>query len=284
MRSEKQRFLEKVIKLPRGGCWLWGGNRTPKEYGLFATLRKQGWRPELAHRSAWRLYRGKIPSGACVCHQCDNPICVKPSHLYLADNSTNMRHKIEKGRQRTRAWMNEVVKVSPEHRRLIEEWKSQSVKRRFWAKVRKTPGCWLWKAGQTVNGYGKYSPSRLKTVMAHRFSYEMAFGEIPDGKLVCHHCDTPLCVNPEHLFVGTSADNMQDKVSKGRQAKGETISSRQPSVKGAANANSRLTKEKVDEIRALYASGSESYETLAQRFAVTRGMIAHIIKRRNWAD
>lgn len=79
-------------------------------------------------------------------------------------------------------------------------------------------GCWIW-AGATMSvGYGLFSIGRLKEgrVLAHRFSYELAFGKIPSNKLLCHTCDNRWCVNPEHLFVGTHRDNTLDMVSKNR--------------------------------------------------------------------
>src|SRR5690349_17498383 len=81
-------------------------------------------------------------------------------------------------------------------------------------------GCWLWSAAQTVGGYGKFKV-RGSSARAHRFSYEHASGSIPDGMFVCHRCDEPRCVNPDHLFLGSPKENMLDMVAKGRQPLGE---------------------------------------------------------------
>jgi len=81
-------------------------------------------------------------------------------------------------------------------------------------------GCWLWPASTTPNGYGQFGPIGSHR-LAHRFSWEIYKGKIPDGMCVCHHCDVTSCVNPDHLFLGTYSDNMRDMVKKkrGPQAK-----------------------------------------------------------------
>lgn len=92
----------------------------------------------------------------------------------------------------------------------------------WWRKVHVTPDCWLWTAGLDKDGYGKFAiglggHAQIHT-RAHRFAYEVFVGTIPDGYVVCHRCDNPPCVRPDHLFAGTSLDNNDDKVAKGRGA------------------------------------------------------------------
>lgn len=87
---------------------------------------------------------------------------------------------------------------------------------RFWNKVEKTDGCWLWTASTFTDGYGKFKFDG-KNRRAHRMSWIMENGEIPDGMVVLHSCDTPLCVNPAHLSLGTPKDNTQDMIKKNRQ-------------------------------------------------------------------
>lgn len=89
----------------------------------------------------------------------------------------------------------------------------------FWRKVRTNArtGCWEWARSCGSSGYGSFSnPFTKKKQPAHRFAYETEVGPIPDGMIICHHCDNPKCVRPEHLFLGTAADNTADMIAKGR--------------------------------------------------------------------
>jgi hypothetical protein len=140
---------------------------------------------------------------------------------------------------------------------------------RFHKKYKKSDStdCWLWVAGTAVNSrgtkYGKHSIDGGKAVGAHRYSYQIFFGEIPAGKYVCHRCDTPLCVNPNHLFIGSHKDNMGDMVNKGRSFKG-----RGEDKKG----RSSLTNMQAAEV--LMSNGT--YTEIAKRFFVSVSVVARI--------
>ena len=90
-----------------------------------------------------------------------------------------------------------------------------SLEDRFWQKVEKNEGCWIWTGSKSKLGYG-YFQINNKTKYAHRVSKELRHGSIAEGLVVCHKCDNPSCVNPDHLFIGTMKDNMLDKMKKGR--------------------------------------------------------------------
>ena len=138
--------------------------------------------------------------------------------------------------------------------------------KRFQGSYMKDPsGCWLW-SGSTHNGYGMLG-IRDATIRAHRASWELHKGSIPENMLVLHKCDTPPCVNPEHLFLGTHQDNVADKVSKFRQTRGED----QP--------RSKLTEKQVLQIRIRYEALQRE---LAQEFGVKRLTIFRIIRRQRW--
>lgn len=98
------------------------------------------------------------------------------------------------------------------------------IEQRFWDKVdRRGPqDCWEWTAAKDARGYGRVGSKRPRTELAHRVAYRLTKGEIPSGMLVCHSCDNPPCCNPEHLFVGTDADNNKDMHTKGRDANQHT--------------------------------------------------------------
>ena len=145
------------------------------------------------------------------------------------------------------------------------------VRARFEARAYPEPntGCWLWATQADPYGYGNFSFGN-KNRLAHRASYMIYKGEIPDGLFVCHSCDMPACVNPEHLFLGTNLDNMLDRDSKQRQARGKAI----PQTK--------LSLEEVIQIREAYAVGNTTYNRLAKQFNVKDTTIQAIIQRKSW--
>lgn len=142
---------------------------------------------------------------------------------------------------------------------------AKSLEKYFWGNVQKTSTCWLWRGGPWY-GEACYAGKRYS---AHRLSYEFAYGPIPDGLVVCHACDTPACVRPDHLFLGTSADNSHDMAAKGRSAWGER------------NANVRLCVADIIEIRRASAAGVSNAE-LGRRYGVTAAAIYLIVYRKNW--
>lgn len=113
-------------------------------------------------------------------------------------------------------------------------------------------GCWEWTGATTRGGYGQVMDGR-KNLRAHRAAYMLFVGDIPDGMLVCHSCDNPLCINPDHLWLGDTAANTQDKVMKGRANKGESMPS------------SKLNEDAVKEIRA----SNMNIRVAAEKFRVS---------------
>ena len=152
-------------------------------------------------------------------------------------------------------------------------------KERFLTKVRKVNSCWLWKGkklSRPPNDYGRFWLSG-GFAMAHRASWVLYVGLIPEGMQVLHKCDTPSCVNPEHLFLGTQIDNIKDMCSKGRQS----------SCKGEKHPKAKLTAEEVAIIKDEIAKTSRvfrgKYSSLAKRYGVTNASIRAIATGTSWA-
>lgn len=131
-------------------------------------------------------------------------------------------------------------------------------------------GCWLW-SGAQKNGYGHIIMPGGKTTSTHRAMYEAAKGAIPEGLCVCHKCDVRACVNPDHLWLGTHADNAADKEAKGR--------GNQP--RGERNCKAKMSEAKVSELRSLRASGA-LLKDLSERFGITTATVSKAARGDTW--
>ena len=170
----------------------------------------------------------------------------------------------------------------------------------FWAKVNKDGAtvmadlgqCWEWTASRNEWGYGAVLKKKYGQASAHRYSWVLHNGPIPDGLWVLHRCDNPGCVRPDHLFLGTVADNNADKTNKGRQARKEThgdyfargtshgAETHPEKFRGEGNHFAKLTEAQVIEIRARV--GKRNGAALAREFGVTRGAVNAIKRGRAW--
>ena len=139
--------------------------------------------------------------------------------------------------------------------------------RRFWAKVdiQKPTDCWIWQAA-SFGRYGAFGPTPGTAVGAHRVAWELANGPIPAGLFVCHKCDTPLCVNPRHLYLGTPKQNSEDMVTKQRQNQGE------------ARPNAKLTNVQVLAIRL----DPRAQRKIAADYGISQTLVCYIKTNRNW--
>lgn len=156
----------------------------------------------------------------------------------------------------------------------------KDVSQAFWERHIPEPnsGCWLWLSALNVNGYGQLKCGGYAGY-AHRYSYQhlVAGGADIRGKLVCHKCDNPCCVNPDHLFLGSAADNMADCIRKGRHA------SQRPTTnyaRGVDAARAKLNERSVKEIRRL--KGVLGQRKIAAAFGVTRGAVRCIHAGETW--
>lgn len=150
---------------------------------------------------------------------------------------------------------------------------------RFWSKVLKSSEdeCWLWQAAKDRDGYGVFGLSaKVKSIRAHRMAYMLAKGD-PKMLLVLHTCDTPACVNPAHLFLGTVATNMQDKVAKGRHVSGMAVKP-QLAARGSKHGNALLTEQQVLEMRARYIPRVVTLEALGREYGVSPSTVCNAIR------
>lgn len=161
-------------------------------------------------------------------------------------------------------------------RKIFEIVVTDDLVERFWQKVDKSRGesaCWAWignKSGPTGYGSIRQGNGTRRNLRAHRVSYAMRYGATPTGLLVCHKCDNPSCVNPEHLFLGTAKENSQDMVAKERN--------NHPICIGEKNPNCKITVSDVIAIRAM----EDSQVSIASKFGITNSTVWAIKHRRIW--
>lgn len=178
------------------GCWPWLGAKCKKGHPR-TSIRKRSANPR---RVIWEHVHGEaLPKTRQVATNCGTRACLNPAHLYL------------------RPWCDDVA--------------------RFWTHVEKTEGCWLWTSTLFAHGYASFKMQGLQR-HASRVSYEIAYSVDlrDDPRFMCHHCDNPKCVRPDHLFLGSPKDNVDDMWRKGRAA-----SQTKPEVIRAALARGRET-------------------------------------------
>lgn len=148
-------------------------------------------------------------------------------------------------------------------------------KEHFESKFRVTPGCWVWERGVSKDGYGQFR-ARGQSWRAHRFSYALYVGPIPHGLFVCHRCDNPRCVNPDHLWLGTTQDNTADKCAKGRTARNYGQDGN-PQV-GVTNGNAKLNDDQVRVIR----SDTRTQKEIAADFDISASTVSLIKSGKHW--
>lgn len=156
--------------------------------------------------------------------------------------------------------------------------KGLSVKERFWLKVDKSGGCWIWQGARSGDGYGLFTVrlpgGKRKTYLTHKFAFEQVFGEVPAGLYVCHHCDNPPCVNPSHLFQGTPGQNIKDSQEKGRR----------PVSPPRSEPKHRMDPYTVQRIRELVASGAMQTGEVSKEYGISTSNVRYILNGQIWAN
>lgn len=150
----------------------------------------------------------------------------------------------------------------------------REVEGRFWSRMERGDGCWLWKGSRMTKGYGKFKASGVQ-VSTHRAAWMLTHGEIPAGLYVCHRCDNPPCCNPAHLFLGTNADNQRDAMSKGRHRFGTTSSP------GLANPAAKLTPDAARCILARRRDGA-TLKQVGLEFEISARQVGEVLNGTHW--
>jgi hypothetical protein len=218
------------------------------------------------------------------CARCHSPFQVAPAHA--------AKHRFCSGECRIAARMertqtcsacgkrflvppsrlSRIKTCSPECRARVKQDRTPD---RFWRFVDKAGECWLWNGLRLESGYGFFSlnasqEKRNAGILAHRMSWKLAHGPIPDRAHVLHRCDNPPCVRPDHLFLGDQAINNADRDSKDRVRH------------GSAHRNAKLSEIDVQRIRTLYATGAISHRQLARGFGISHQTIGDVLSGRIW--
>ncbi len=255
-------------------CWYWLGHRNTYSYGV------TGYNgiAQMAHRVIYELYKGAIPEGMMLLHSCDVPFCVNPEHLHPGTCAENSKEASQRGRWNPgMRWTKEKTKkfLAP----FLEELEAKraspipGLPYKIAKNIKVTPSCWLWVGYKSPKGYGIIGGSREKgATRAHRHIYEVFKGKIPEGLVIRHTCDTPACVNPEHLIVGTQADNVKDCQTRGRVVFGER------------HHNSKLSNWHAWIIKYLILSGKASLKELAEESGVTVACLSSMAKEKTWKE
>lgn len=247
--SLKESLLARIIKNSKG-CWLWNGPRwTPAH--KFGSLFFRG-KNHLPHEASFQIFKGEITPWLLVLQSCKNTDCVNPDHLYLGRD-----YSLERLPRRIYKDKETIFQYYVPKEQLNEA------------------ECWEWQGDRFHNdgikNYGKLQFKKTCTG-AHRFSYELHYGQIPEGLIICHKCDNPPCVNPHHLFAGTYSDNMFDASKKGRLFVG----------KYENGSNAKLLNSDVKHIRKLHTEGMSPKEIAEYYPIVSYAHIWRVATNKSW--
>ena len=198
---QNKRFLSN-FNIQDNGCWDWSRGLNKDGYGIFGYYNKN----LLAHRVSYNMYIGEIPNGLVINHLCENKSCVNPGHLEAVSRAINSIYSAYKRKGRVCKHKGKKLIVNND-------------KGRFFSYVKipnnKKLECWQWSGSKSNSGYGRFGVNG-KLKQAHRFAYELYFGDIEEGLVINHKCENRWCVNPYHLEAVTYQENSLYSVYKNK--------------------------------------------------------------------
>lgn len=234
--AKDARFWLSVDRRADDECWEWKKGCRSDGVAIYYVDRL----PVMAHKTAWELTNGRISEDDVLVRLCTSKTCCNPKHMMVLSNDEALAH-------------------------------------RFWLKVAigEPDDCWNWKGSLNEHGYGSFNGGD-RTRKSHRVAWELTNGEIPKGDgyhgtCVCHKCDNPQCCNPAHLFLGTTQENMDDKVAKGR------------SYKPRPGDNVFKSVLSPDDVRRIRKIKDQTYSQIASAYGVSKGAIQHVKSGLTWA-
>lgn len=247
-------------------CWEWQKEKDQWGYGIINIYKERKKIKRIsASKASWIIHNKKdVPKNMVICHKCDNRACVRPEHLFLGTFKENMQDCKSKNRTK---------KIHTPRKNPYR--KITCIKERFLVKVEKTDNCWNWISSRDKSGYGVFLIDK-KCKPAHRVSWQLFKGELLENICVCHKCDNRLCVNPDHLFLGTHKDNAIDCVSKRRNIV-QTNPEKCP--KGEKHGNAKLTNNLVLKI---FNEQFLSHKELSIKYNVSKSTIGNILLGKIW--
>lgn len=227
-------FWSKVDIKGENDCWNWKAYSDDAGCSFYVGKSMMG-----ACRFLYILKNGEIPRNSRVKHSCGNIRCCNPRHLYVDIYDGTMY--------------------------------DESFVHRFWQKVdiKNKNECWNWLYCKDRDGYGNFT-YHGKAYWAHRIAYVIKNGEYDRDLFVCHSCDNPSCCNPDHLFLGTNADNNADRHNKNRDAVGSKVGT------------SKLTEKEVEEILGLYFRKEMLSKDIAKKFSIHKSTVLRIVSGETW--
>ena len=217
-------------------CWLWLGSIN---YKGDASIKLDNGKTQSIYKFIYECYNGPIIESGIVRHSCDTVGCVNPKHLYM---------KYDIKQQIKRFW----TKVD-----VPNDWEEHPEK------------CWEWTDYIRPKMAGNFTVCDV-LIVHYRFAYELYYGPIPPGMLVCHKCDNPACCNPNHLFLGSHQDNADDMKNKNRQPIGEDKTTH------------KLSEQDVKQIKILLQDPTNTYTSIALQFNVSSTTISDIKNKKVW--